>query len=102
MADATPSPLPAGSQLVQDLGCLACTLPQVEVRMPTQTPHGEERTRAQHVAHQGWHQRRLRIAQGHSSVQCCRLVTDRIHLWKAGVRIWEWHAAVPCTPSGCA
>jgi hypothetical protein len=60
-------------------------LPQVEVRMPTQPPRGEARTRAQHVAHQRWHQRR-RLAQVHSSVQRCRLGTDRIRLGKAGVR----------------
>jgi len=44
MADATPSPLPAGSRLVQDLGFLACTLPHVELLMPTKTPRGQERT----------------------------------------------------------
>ena len=27
IAEATPSPLPAGSRLLQDLGFLACTLP---------------------------------------------------------------------------
>jgi hypothetical protein len=30
IADATPYPLPAGSRLLQDLGFLAFTLPQVE------------------------------------------------------------------------
>ena len=40
IADATPYPLPAGSQLLQDLGFLALTLPQVEVIMPTKKPRG--------------------------------------------------------------
>ena len=35
MAAATPYPLPAGSRLLQDLGFLAFTLPQVEILMPT-------------------------------------------------------------------
>src|SRR5262249_21783244 len=35
IAAATPYPLPAGSQLLQDLGFLAFTLPQVEILMPT-------------------------------------------------------------------
>lgn len=35
IAEATPSPLPAGSGLVQDLGFLSFTLPQVEILMPT-------------------------------------------------------------------
>ena len=41
MADETPYPLPAGSRLLQDLGFLAFTLPQVEVIMPTKKPRGE-------------------------------------------------------------
>ncbi len=57
VADATPSPLPAGSRLRQDLGFLACTLPQVAILMPTKQPCGEERTREQHVANQARHQR---------------------------------------------
>jgi hypothetical protein len=46
--------------LLQDLGFLAFTLPQVEILMPTKKPHGEELTRAQLVANQALHQRRLR------------------------------------------
>jgi hypothetical protein len=42
MAAAPPYPLPAGSRLLQELGFLAFTLPQVEIRMPTQKPCGEE------------------------------------------------------------
>ena len=40
IADATPYPLPAGSRLLQDLGFLACTLPQVAILMPTKKPRG--------------------------------------------------------------
>src|SRR2546426_443079 len=42
IADATPYPLPAGSRLLQDLGFLAFTLPQVEILMPTKKPRGQE------------------------------------------------------------
>jgi hypothetical protein len=38
IADLTPYPLPAGSRLLQDLGFLAFTLPQVEILMPTKKP----------------------------------------------------------------
>src|SRR3954452_17053885 len=38
LAEATPYPLPAGSRLLQDLGFLAVTLPQVEILMPTKKP----------------------------------------------------------------
>jgi hypothetical protein len=35
LAKATPYPLPAGSRLLQDLGFMAFTLPEVEILMPT-------------------------------------------------------------------
>ena len=39
-----PIPCPAGSRLLQDLGFLAFTLPQVEILMPTKKPRGQELT----------------------------------------------------------
>ena len=86
IAEATPYPLPAGSQLLQDLGFLAFTLPEVEILMPTKKPRGEELTREQHRANQALHQRRLRIEHVNSSVKRCRIVKDRIRLWKQGIR----------------
>ena len=86
IADATPYPLPARSRLLQDLGFLAFTLPHVEIRMPTKKPRGAELTREQERANQALHQRRLRIEHVNSSVKRCRIVKDRIRLWKRGVR----------------
>ena len=40
IAEATPYPLPAGSGLLQDLGFLSFTLPEVEILMPTKKPRG--------------------------------------------------------------
>ena len=71
---------------MQDLGFLAFMLPQVEILMPTKKPRGQELTWEQHVANQALHQRRLRIEHVNSSVKRCRIVKDRIRLWKAGVR----------------
>ena len=85
-AEATPYPLPAGSQLLQDLGFLAFTLPQVEMLMPTKKPRGQEFTLEQHVANQALHHRRRRIEHVNSSVKRCRIVKDRLRLWKQGVR----------------
>jgi len=76
----------AQSRLLQDLGFLAFTLPQVEILMPTKKPCGEELTLAQQRANQALHQRRLRIEHVNSSVKRCRIVKDRIRLWKEGVR----------------
>jgi len=86
IVEATPYPLPAGSQLLQDLGCLAFTLPHVDILMPTEKPRGQELTVAQTLANQVRHQRRLRIEHVNSSVKRCRIVKDRIRLWKKGIR----------------
>ena len=50
LAEATPYPLPAGSRLLQDLGFLAFTLPQVEILMPTRKPPGADLSPAQQTA----------------------------------------------------
>jgi len=86
IAEATPYPLPAGSGLLQDLGFLSFTLPQVAILMPTKKPRGQELTGEQQWANQGLHQRRLRIEHVNGSVKRCRIVKDRIRLWKQGIR----------------
>jgi hypothetical protein len=86
IAEATPYPLPAGSQLLQDLGFLAFTLPGVEILMPIKKPRGQELTWEQQEANQALNQRRLRIEHVNSSVKRCRIVKDRLRLWKEGVR----------------
>jgi hypothetical protein len=58
----------------------------VEILMPTKKPRGEELTREQQRINQALHQRRLRIEHVNSSVKRCRIVKDRIRLWKEGVR----------------
>ena len=52
IAAATPSPLPAGSGLLQDLGFLSFTLPEVAILMPTKKPRGAELTLEQHLTNQ--------------------------------------------------
>jgi hypothetical protein len=86
IADATPYPLPAGSQLLQDLGCLAFTLDQVEVIMPTRKPRGRGLIRAQKATNRRIARRRVRLEHVHSSVKRCRIVRDTSRLRKAGVR----------------
>jgi len=72
--------------LLQDLGFLAFTLSQVEILMPTKKPRGEELTREQQRANQALNQCRLRIEHVNSSVKRCRIVKDRLRLWKQSVR----------------
>ena len=54
--------------------------------MPTEKPRGQALPREQHGANQALHHRRLRIEHVNSSVKRCRIVKDRIRLWKEGVR----------------
>jgi len=53
--------------------------------MPTKQPRGLERTREQHRATQALHDCRLRIAHVNRNVKRCRIVRDRIRLWKQSV-----------------
>jgi len=71
---------------LQDLGFLSFTLPQVEILMPTKKPRGQELTVEQHLTNQALHYRRLRIEHVNSSVKRCRIVKDRIRLWKKDIR----------------
>jgi hypothetical protein len=50
--------------------------------MPTKKPRGRERTREQQRTNQALHQRRLRIEHVNSSVKRCRIVKDRMRLWR--------------------
>jgi hypothetical protein len=86
IAEATPYPLPAGSRLLQDLGFLAFTLPQVDILMPTKKPRGHELTLEQQLTNEALDQRRLRIEHVNSSVKRCRISKDRLRLWKQGIR----------------
>ena len=52
----------------------------------TVKPRGETLTREQHRANQALHQRRLRIKHVNRSVKRCRIVKNRLRLWKQGVR----------------
>ena len=54
--------------------------------MPTKKPRGAALTRKQQGANQALHQRRLRIEHSTSSVKRCRIVKDRMRLWKQDVR----------------
>ncbi len=71
---------------MQDLGFLSFTLPEVAILMPTKKPRGAELTLEQQRTNQALHHRRLRIEHVNSSVKRCRIVKDRIRLWKEGVR----------------
>jgi hypothetical protein len=71
---------------LQDLGFLAFTLPEVTILMPTKKPRCKELPLQEQLANQALNQRRLRSEPVNSSVKRCRIVKDRMRLWKQGVR----------------
>ena len=86
MADGNPYPLPAGSWLLQDLGFLAFSLEGVETLTPFKKPRSGTLTVAQKAFNQQLASLRVRIEHVISSVKRCRIVKDRIRLWKQGIR----------------
>jgi DDE superfamily endonuclease len=86
IAEATPSPWPAGSRVLQALGFRAFTLDHVEIIMPTRKPRGRALTRAQKRANRRIARRRVRLEQVNRRVKRCRMVHDTNRLRKAGVR----------------
>jgi len=54
--------------------------------MPTKTPRGQELTEEQQWINQALHHRRRRIEHVNSRVKRCRIVKDRLRLWKQGIR----------------
>jgi hypothetical protein len=86
IADTTPYPLPAGSQLRQDVGFQAFTLDGVDLLQPTKKPRGHELTRAQKARHRKLSRRCVRIEHVNSSVKRCRMRKETIPVWKTGIR----------------
>jgi hypothetical protein len=81
-----PLACPRGASCYRIWACLALTLPQVGILLPTKQPRGQALSLELPLAHQALYDRRWRMEHVNSSVQRCRVVTDRIRLWKAGVR----------------
>jgi hypothetical protein len=86
IADATPYPLPDGSELIDDLGFVGYVLPGVRHTRPIKKPKGKELTPEQKAHNREVAQRRIVAEHVISSVKRCRIVKDTIRLWKDGLR----------------
>jgi len=86
IADATPYPLPEGSELLQDLGFLAFQLDGVTSTTPFKKPRGGSLTDEQKAFKMQLARRRVRIEHVNSSVKRCRIVKDTIRLFKEDIR----------------
>jgi hypothetical protein len=80
LADATPYPLPAGSELLQDLGFLGFTLSDVTITMPHKKPKGEALTDTQKAENRAISRRRVRIEHIISAIKRCCILKDDIRL----------------------
>jgi len=72
--------------LLQDLGFVAFTLPDVAILMPMKKPRGQPLTLDQQRINRSLNERRLRIEHVNSSIKRCRIAKDRLRLWKQGIR----------------
>ena len=79
-----PCPRGAGCYRIWASWRLRC--PRSRSSCRPRNPRGQDLTLAQQLANQALHHRRLRIEHVNSSVKRCRIVKDRIRLWKKGVR----------------
>lgn len=82
IADATPYPLPAGSELLDDRGFVGFELPNVQHTRPFKKPKGGELTAEQKAHNRLVAQRRIVVEHVISSVKRCRIVKDTIRLYK--------------------
>ena len=65
---------------------MAFTLPDVEILMPMKKPQGQRLTPDQQRVNRSLNERHLRIEHVNSSIKRCRIVKDRLRLWKHGIR----------------
>jgi len=86
IADATPYPLPPGSELLQDLGFQGVTLHEVQIMQPHKKPRGKSLSDEQKTENRTLAHRRVRIEHIIASVKRLRILKEPIRLWKAGVR----------------
>lgn len=86
IADATPYPLPEGSELLQDLGFQGYTLEGVQIVQPHKKPRGEPLSEEQKVENKTIAGRRVRIEHIISSIKRCRILKEPIRLWKDTAR----------------
>ena len=86
IADATPYPLPEGSELLQDLGFQGYTLEGVQIVQPHKKPRGGPLSEEQKVENKTIAGRRVRIEHIISSIKRCRILKEPIRLWKDTAR----------------
>jgi hypothetical protein len=80
LVDLTPYPLPPGSELLQDLGFLGFTLPDVTITMPHKKRKKQPLTDDQKAENRAIARRRVRIEHIISAIKRCAIVKDDLRL----------------------
>jgi hypothetical protein len=102
MANATPYPLPDGTELVQELGFQGYVPPGVQHIQPIKRPKGGQLKPEQKASNQQVARRRVLMKHVISSVKRCRIIKHTIRLWneKMVCATWPWRSAAGYTTFG--
>jgi hypothetical protein len=86
LADEEAYCLPADSSLYQDLGFQGFTVAGVRMAQPKKTPRGGELTAAEKATNRACASIRMRIEHVIGSVKRCRIVKDKLRLWREHIQ----------------
>jgi hypothetical protein len=86
MADQEAYVLPTGTSLYQDLGFQGFTMANVTIHQPRKKPRGGELTLEQRATNRAIASIRMRIEHVIGSVKRCRIVKDKLRLWREHMR----------------
>lgn len=82
LADDEGYQLPPDSQLYQDLGFQGFTVTSVQMQQPHKKPRGGELTPTAKAENRQLAQVRIRIEHVMSGIKRCRIVKDKLRLWR--------------------
>ena len=88
LADDETYDLPAGSNLYQDLGFQGFTVATVHMHQPHKKPRGGVLTPDEKAENQALARLRIRIEHVISGIKRCRIVKDKLRLWREHIHDW--------------
>ena len=86
IADTVDYPLPEGSVLYQDLGFQGYTVAGATLKQPHKKPRGKQLTSEQKAENRTIARVRIQVEHAINGVKRCRIVRDKLRLWRAGIR----------------
>lgn len=86
IADTLSYPLPPESVLYQDLGFQGYTISGVTIQQPHKKSRGGQLTDEQKAENRALAQVRIQVEHAINGAKRCRIVHDKLRLWRAGIR----------------